>query len=180
MRSASIGYLRNPRDALAPPDQPPHAGEVENADPQAVPESVVRATVKTRTGDHVNVSHLVSVAPDERRQKTMHAVEKGERQEGLAPERLAAAARIAGSVAQDRAAHGVGDARLHPFESGVAAADPLARHQPHAGTPVSSARTIAGMNEGSFWQSPSKVTMSGARAAATPVRTAAALPHVAA
>src|ERR1700726_3717000 len=135
MRSASIGYLRNPRDPLAPPDQPPHAGEVENADPQAVPESVVRATVKTRTVDHLDVSDFIAIAPDERRQKTMHAVEIGERQEGLAPERLEAAARVAGSVAQDRAAHGVGDARLQPFESRVAAADPLARHEPHAGTP---------------------------------------------
>src|ERR1700738_1527345 len=62
----------------------------------------------------------------------VHAVEKGERQEGLAPERLEAAARVAGSVTQDRAAYGVGDARLHPFESGVAAAATLARHPPPA------------------------------------------------
>ena len=45
------------------------------------------------------------------------------------------------------------------------------------GDASSSERTSAGMNDGSFWPSPSSVTTIGARAAATPVRTAADCPQ---
>src|SRR6266699_3585270 len=130
MRSASIGYLRNPRYAPAPPDQPPHPGEVEYADPQPVPKSVIRAAVAARTIDDFHVRDFIAVAPDERRQEAMQGVEIGQRQERVAPERLEPAAGVAGSVAQDRAAHGVGGARLQPFETGVPSSDPLAGDEP--------------------------------------------------
>src|SRR5689334_6842376 len=109
MISASIGYLRNPRDALAPPYQPPHTGEVEDADPQPIPHSIIGAAMATRTVDHLDVGDLIAVTSDERGQKAMQAVEIRQRQERVAPERLEAAAGIAGSVTQDRAAHSVGD-----------------------------------------------------------------------
>ena len=68
--------------------------------------------------------------------------------------------------------------RLNAEERG---ADPLAGHESRCcGAPASSARSSAGMKEGSFWPSPSSVTTTGARAAATPVRTAADCPHEAA
>src|ERR1043166_6021357 len=126
MRSASIGYLRNPRDAPAPPDQPPHPGEVEDADPQPVPKSVVRAAVAAWPVDDFHIGDFIAVAPDERRQEAMQGIEVRQRQEGLAPERLEPATGVARSVAPDRAAHGVGDARLQPFEPGGAASDSLA------------------------------------------------------
>src|ERR1043166_2458335 len=135
MRSASIGYLRNPRDAPAPPDQPPHAGEVEYADPQPVPKSVVRTAVAARTIDDFHVGDFIAVAPDERRQEAMQGIEIRQGQESVAPECLEPATGVAGSVTQDRAAHAVGDARLQPFESGVPASDPLAGDQPDLGAP---------------------------------------------
>ena len=60
----------------------------------------------------------------------MQPVEIRQRQECVAPEHFQAAAAVARAVAQDRAAHAVGDARLQLLERRGAPPDPLARHQP--------------------------------------------------
>src|SRR5580700_3147368 len=78
-----------------------------------------------RPVDHVDISDLIPFAAYQRRQKTMKTVEIRQRQEHLAPERFQAATGIAGTIAQDGAAHPVGDARLDFLESGVLASDPL-------------------------------------------------------
>ena len=62
----------------------------------------------------------------------MQAVEIGQRQEQVAVERLEPAAGVAGAVAQDRAAHAVGDPRLKFLEPGRLAPDTLAGNQAHA------------------------------------------------
>src|SRR6266478_2909803 len=56
----------------------------------------------------------------------MQPIEVRQHQEHLAPERLQAAAGIAGAIAQDSVAHTVGDARLDFLETGVLASDALA------------------------------------------------------
>ena len=56
----------------------------------------------------------------------MQPVEIRHGQIDIARKRLQPAAGIAGAVAQDRVAHGVGDPRLHFLETGVLAPDPLA------------------------------------------------------
>ena len=56
----------------------------------------------------------------------MQPVEIRHHQKHLAPERLQAAAGVAGAVAQDGVAHAVGDARLDLLEAGILAPDPLA------------------------------------------------------
>ena len=80
----------------------------------------------TGTVGHVDIGDVVTLATHQRRQEAMQPVEIRHRQKHLAPERLQAAAGIAGAVAQDGVAHAIGDARLHLLETGVLAPDPLA------------------------------------------------------
>ena len=111
----------------------------------------------------------------------MQPVEIRQRQEGVAPERLQAATGVARAVAQDRAAHAVGDARLEALEAARRARPTRwPATSPTRGAAVSSAPSSAGMKDGSFCPSPSSVATIGARAAATPVRTAADWPQEAA
>src|ERR1700676_535842 len=78
-----------------------------------------------RPVDHVDIGNLIAFAAYQRRQEAMKTVEIGHRQEHFAPERFQAAAGIAGTIAQDRLARRVGDARLELLEAGVLASDPL-------------------------------------------------------
>ena len=93
--------------------------------------------------DHVDIADLVAFAPDQRRQEAMQPVEIRQRQEQIAAERLQPAAGVAGAVAQHRAAHAVGDARLEFLEAGVLAADALAGDQADARVAPSAARRAA-------------------------------------
>ena len=113
-------------------DQPPHAGEIENADPQPVPQAVIRYAGAARPVDHVDIADRRSPRADQRRQEAMQPVEIGQRQEDVAAERLQAAAGVARAVPQHRAAHAVGDARLQLLEAGVLAPDALAGDQADA------------------------------------------------
>src|SRR5690242_15631569 len=78
-----------------------------------------------RTIDHVDIGDLVTLAPRQRRQETVQAIEIRQLQEQIAPERLQPASGIARAVTQDRAAHAIGDARLQLLEAGCLAADAL-------------------------------------------------------
>ena len=64
----------------------------------------------------------------------MQPVEVRQAEKNVATECLEPAAGIAGTVAQNGAAHAVGDARLQFFERGGPAPDTLARHQSDAGS----------------------------------------------
>ncbi len=61
----------------------------------------------------------------------MQAIEIRQAQEHIAAERLQSAAGVAGAVAQHRAAHGIGDARLQLLETAGLAPGALSRDQPH-------------------------------------------------
>ena len=158
-----------------------HAGKIEDADPQPVPYPVIRFSVTPRPIDHVDIGDGVAVAAEQRRQKTMQPVEIGQRQKCVAPEHFQSAAGVARAVAQDRAAHAVRDARLELLERRGAPPDALARHKPDRSPPCSKACSSAGMNDGSFWPSPSSVAIErrarGSNAAAHRGRLAAGL-HV--
>src|ERR1700674_2060608 len=78
-----------------------------------------------RPVDYVDIGDLIAFAAYQRRQEAMKTVEIGHRQEHFAPERFQAAAGIAGTIAQDRLACRIGDARLELLEAGVLASDPL-------------------------------------------------------
>ena len=110
-------------------DEPPHADEIEDADPQAVEEAVVRLAGAALAVDDVDEDDAVALAAHERRQEAVDGVEIGQREEGLAAEGLEAAAGVAGAVLEHEAAHAVGDARLELLEAGRLAADALARHE---------------------------------------------------
>ena len=85
LRQGGITYnLRNPRHPLAAPDQPPYPGEVENADPQPVPQTVIRHAMPARPVDHIDISDAVAVAAHQSRKKSVQAIEIGEREEYLA------------------------------------------------------------------------------------------------
>src|ERR1700722_4508574 len=74
-RTTSKGYLAGVRNPLCAPDDPPPAGEIENADPQPVEETVIRRAIAARPVDHLHIADVKAVAADQRRQKAMQAVE---------------------------------------------------------------------------------------------------------
>src|SRR6185312_8128982 len=128
-RPAAALVFNDLRHAFPAADEPPHASEVENADPEPVPHAVIRHAGAARTVDDVDIADVEALALDERRQETMQAVEIGKPQEYVAAERLQAAARVARAVAQHRPAHRIGDARLEFLEAARLAADALAGDQ---------------------------------------------------
>src|SRR5215831_15465040 len=130
MSTSIARNLRNLRYALLPAHQPPHAGEIEDADPQPVPHAVVRHAVPALAVDHVDIDHVEAVAPHQRRQETMQPVEIRQREKQVAAKRLEPAAGVARAVAQDRAAHAVGDARLQLLEAARLAPGALAGREP--------------------------------------------------
>src|ERR1700733_2958851 len=79
-----------------------------------------------RTVDHIDISDVVPLAAHQRREETVQAIEIRYRQAHLAPEYFQAAPGVAGTVMQDRVAHGIGDARLNLLEARILATDPLA------------------------------------------------------
>src|ERR1700692_1937498 len=79
--------------------------------------------------DYVDIGDLVTLPAHYRRQKAMQPIEIRQHQENLAPERLQAAAGVAGTVVQNAAAYAVGDLRLDLLESGVLAAHARAASQ---------------------------------------------------
>ena len=90
--------------------------EIHDADPEPVEEAVVRHAGAARPVLHVDIADLESFAPEQRREEAVQPVEIGHHQECIAQKRFQAAAGVAGAVAQDRAAHAVGDARLQLLE----------------------------------------------------------------
>src|SRR3979409_2695645 len=92
---AEHSTLRSLRHALAPAHQPPHTGQIENADPKPVPQAVVRGARMTRPVDHVDITDGKTIAPEQRGQKTMQPVEIRQRQESLAPTRFGSGVRVA-------------------------------------------------------------------------------------
>jgi hypothetical protein len=124
--------LPNFRNALLAADQPPDAGEIENADPEPVPQSIIRHAGVPRAVDDIDVADFVAFTFDQRRQETMQAVEIRQRQEDVPTERFQAASRVARAVAQYRVADRIGNARLQFLEAGRFAAEALTCDQPDA------------------------------------------------
>src|SRR5204863_8444593 len=96
---------------------------------QPVADSIVRAPVRTRSGDPRDIADVAAFAANERRQQTVQPVEIGQRQTEVTRKRLQAAAAIAGAVARDRAADHIGEARLEALESRGLAANTLAGNE---------------------------------------------------
>src|ERR1700733_4575277 len=111
-RSASTVHLLTSRNALAAPDQPPHAAKVENADPQAIPKAVVRCAVPARPIDDIDVADIETLAPDQSRQKAVQRVEIGQRQEKIFVECFESTSSVARAVLEHGPAHPIGDLRL--------------------------------------------------------------------
>src|SRR2546423_666209 len=84
----------------------------------------------TRPVDHVDIADGVAVAPEQRRQEAMQGIEIGQREECIAPKYFEPAAAVARTVAQDRAAHAIGDVRLHFLPNAGASSDSLAGDEP--------------------------------------------------
>src|SRR5271156_3204352 len=97
-RSMSKGYLLRVRNAFFAPNEPPHAGEIEDADAKAIPKAVIGHALAARPVDHVDIADGKTVAADERRQKAMQAVEIGQRQKHLARKGFESTAGIARAV----------------------------------------------------------------------------------
>jgi len=95
------------------------AGEIENPDPQPVPQAVVRRAGPACPVDHVHIADVVTFASHQRRKKPVQTVEIGQRQKDIPAERLEPAAGIAGAVAQHGAAHSIGEARLKLLEAAL-------------------------------------------------------------
>src|SRR3954470_13828285 len=89
-------------------DQPPYACQIHDSDPQPVEEAIIRHAGMAGPVDDVDIGDVVSLAPHQRRQKAVQPVEIGHCQKHLAPERLEAAAGIAGPIAEHRVAHAIG------------------------------------------------------------------------
>src|SRR5262249_53027744 len=129
--SASIN-LRRLRHAPAPADEPPHAEQIQDSDPQPVPQAVVGLAVPARAVDHVDVADLQAFPPDQGGQETVQAVEIRQVEEQVAAKSFQAAAGVARAVAQDSGAHAIGDARLELLERRRLPAHPLAGDEPDA------------------------------------------------
>src|SRR5579863_4411190 len=126
----SKGYLLRLGNAFLAPNEPPDSGKIENADPQPVPETVIRSAVGARPVDDVDVADGETLAPHQRRQEAMQPVEVRQRQEQVATERFQSASGIARAVLEHGVANGIGDARLQFLKSRRFAADPLAGNEP--------------------------------------------------
>ena len=129
MRSRG-GDLGGVRIGPLAPDQPPDAGEVEEPDPEAVEQAVIRDAGEPGPVDHVVVDHGEPLAHHQRRHEPVQGVEVGQPEIHGAAKDLEAAAGIPGGVLQDAPPHAVGDARLQHLEAPVLAAAPLALGEP--------------------------------------------------
>ena len=110
--TARISIRRSPAHSRHPApaaDEPPDAGQIEDADPEPVEQAVIGPARMARPVDHVHMGDPVALALDERRHEAVERVEIRQRQVDVAAERLEAAAGVAGAVLQDAAAHAVGD-----------------------------------------------------------------------
>src|ERR1700751_1751858 len=72
--STSKGDLHGFGNALFATNEPPHAKEVSHADPQPIPEAIVRRTVPARPVQHLDIADFESFATDQRWQKAMNPV----------------------------------------------------------------------------------------------------------
>src|SRR4029079_18989933 len=104
--------------ATSAADEPPHAHEIEDADPEPIPHAVIRRAGVTRAVDHVNICDVVAFPPCQRRQKSVHAVEIGQRKKQIAAEMLEDEAGVAGTVTQHGAAYAIGQRRLELLKAG--------------------------------------------------------------
>src|SRR5262249_50183479 len=78
--------------ATAAADQPPDSHEIEDSDPQPIPQAGVGRAGMTRPIHHVDKADIVALAPDQRPEQPERAVRKGQRQKAIPPTRLAPAA----------------------------------------------------------------------------------------
>src|SRR5207253_1184695 len=96
--------LRDPRHAPLAADQPPHAEQIEDSDPQPIPHAVIGDAGAARAIDDSDITDAVTFASDERRQKPVQPVEIGKREKEIAAKGFEPAAGVAGAVAQYRSA----------------------------------------------------------------------------
>ena len=109
-----------------------------------------------RPVDHIDMANVKTIAPDQRRQKAMQAIEIGQRQEDLAPKRLEAAAGIARAVVEQVRARRWPYATA-AFEACALAADALPGDEAESRRAGLERGRSVGMKAGSFWPSPSSV-----------------------
>ena len=154
----SIRHLRNLRHALAAADQPPHAGEIEDADPEPVPQPVVRRAVTARPVDHVDIADgnpSRRTAPAGNDAGRRNTAARGTRRGGTPSGRSRCrACRRAGSRLRTplamRDCNFLNALALRPTRWPATS--------PMRGAARSSAASSAGMKDGSFCPSPSSVT----------------------
>src|SRR5882724_5084889 len=101
--------LRDFGNAAAAPDQPEHAVQIENADPQPVPQAVVAAAMLARPVDDVDILDAITLSLHQRGGEAMQRVEKRQREINLAAKRLQPAAGVERVVLQNAGAHLVRD-----------------------------------------------------------------------
>ena len=65
--------------------------------------------MRARTIDDINVADVVAFTSYQCRQETVKSIEAWQTEKNITAERLKPAARVTGSVAQHRAAYGIGD-----------------------------------------------------------------------
>src|SRR6185312_11783010 len=124
--------FRDFRSSLLAADQPPHTGEIEYADPQPVPQSVVRYAVCPWPVDHIDIADVETFAPYQCGKKAMQAIEIRQTEEHSATERLQPATGVASTITQDGSTHRICDPRLEFLKSARFAANALARDESNA------------------------------------------------
>src|SRR5262245_6172646 len=92
----------------------------------------MRHALRARTIDDINIADVVALASYQCRQKPVKSIKARQTEKDVTAERLQSATRVAGSIPQDSAAHGIGDARLKLLEPTRLATDALSGNE--AGT----------------------------------------------
>jgi hypothetical protein len=110
-------------------DQPPHPEEVENADKGAVDIAVLgHAGGAVPVVDGMD-DHSAIVALDQRWNVPMHMIEVRQAQKRRALNQFQATASVGRGVLEQAAAQAIGETRGPALARGVAAVDPVPRHQ---------------------------------------------------
>ena len=152
--------------------------EVDDSYPQPVVETIFRACRACARGDSPAPRPLRSLRDwNSAGMKRCMWLKRGMSRNTRAVEHLDPAAGIGRAVPEQSAAHAVCDPRGHAPQPRVAARRAIAHDEPESiRWRGAQRREQRGRSAGSFWPSPSSVAISGARAARTPVATAALCP----
>ena len=177
-RSSLVLVFADQQTGLVSPSQPHDARDVDDAHPQAVEHSVFRGAARARAMAHRHGDDAGALALEQRGQEAMHVVEPRQVHEHFAREQLDAATGIRRTVAEQllRTPLAMLDCSLRNAVSlRLALRLPMKSCTPRPSDESRAAMSL-GMSAGSFCPSPSSVATQGARAARTPLTTAALWP----